>query len=141
MVNENSSLLGQSNDTTDGPKQQSSKKFVPVLLGLLVGVAIGSLCTYYSPRRSSTEASAKRDSKYTATQFVSFSINTLGGLEEYGECDGRFVDERSGMCYLGNKYDLAEDLDHRFKIVGAILEGLANHVSNDTQKIVSCLQF
>ena len=140
MVNENTSLIGQSNGGTDGQKQQSSKKLVPVLLGLLVGAAIGSLCTYFIPR-SSTEASSKRDSKYTATQFVSFSINTLGGLEEYGECDGRFVDLRSGSCYLGNKDDLAEDLDHRFKILGAILEGLATHVSNITQKIVSHFHF
>lgn len=30
---------------------------------------------------------------YKATQFISFTINTFGGLAAHGECDGRDVDE------------------------------------------------
>lgn len=36
---------------------------------------------------------------YKATQFISFTINTFGGLAAHGECDGRDVDE-NGMWLL-----------------------------------------
>ncbi len=40
--------------------------------------------------------------RYTATQFISFTINTMGGSAEHGECEGLDVDPKSGLCYLGN---------------------------------------
>ena len=61
--------------------------------------------------------------KYIATQFVSFTINTLGGLESMGECHGHVV-STSGECYLGNVHNITEDVQHRLNIVKLILAKL-----------------
>ncbi|KAG7367351.1 hypothetical protein IV203_030022 [Nitzschia inconspicua] len=55
-----------------------SRKILYLVLGLLVGAFIGGFVVHYAglTRRPSVE-SVKRDSKYTATQFLSFSLNTL----------------------------------------------------------------
>lgn len=60
------------------------------------------------------------DQKYIATQFISFTINTLGGLAEHGECDGRPVDPY-GVCYMGNVNNITEDILHRAEIVKKVL--------------------
>ena len=58
--------------------------------------------------------------KYIATQFISFTINTLGGLAEHGECDGRPVDPY-GVCYMGNVNNITEDILHRAEIIKKVL--------------------
>jgi len=56
---------------------------------------------------------------YIATQFISFTINTLGGLESHGECEGADVDD-NGVCYLGNR-NSTEDVLHRLELVKKVL--------------------
>ena len=68
--------------------------------------------------------------RYHGTQFISFTINTLGGLAEYGECDGKNVDPTSGTCYLGDD-DIETDVNHRLMILEEILFILRN-VSKDS---------
>lgn len=64
--------------------------------------------------------------KYSATQFISFTINTMGGLAEEGECDGLVVDESTGSCYLGNAKNMTADLHHRIQIVARVIQTLQN---------------
>lgn len=64
---------------------------------------------------------AKVNRRYRATQFLSFTINTMGGLADKGECDGRIVDAETNTCYLGNE-NITKDALHRLKIVDAILK-------------------
>ena len=45
-------------------------------------------------------------------------------MEEYGECNRRQVDPFDGLCYLGNKDDMEEDIRHRFKIIKEVLHTL-----------------
>ena len=61
--------------------------------------------------------------QYVGTQFISFTINTIGGLEEEGECEGRIVSPE-GVCYLGNANNITEDIYHRLSIVKKILKRL-----------------
>ena len=68
----------------------------------------------------STADTSDSASRYHATQFMSFTINTLGGLAEHGECEGRNVDPKSDSCYLGND-DIGEDLNHRLAILEEVL--------------------
>lgn len=58
--------------------------------------------------------------KYKATQFVSFTINTMGGREEYGECKHRHVDPELGTCYLGD-YNITHDVHQRVAILEHVL--------------------
>ena len=69
---------------------------------------------------STTTTSSSSTPRFQATQFVSFTINTLGGLAEYGECKGRNVDPKSNSCYLGSD-DIETDVDHRLAIVEEVL--------------------
>jgi hypothetical protein len=62
--------------------------------------------------------------RYVATQFISFTINTLGGLDAHGECAHQSVDPDTGVCYLGNEKNLTADVQHRLKIVEEVLERL-----------------
>jgi len=81
------------------------------------------------------DSSPRRDSKYKATQFISFTINTLGGSAEDGECKGRDVDPQNDMCYLGNTKDLAEDIHHRARIFEQVLDKLKNDAFTETPEI------
>jgi len=78
---------------------------------------------------------SSRKSKYKATQFISFTINTLGGSADDGECDGRDVDPKTGLCYLGNTHDLSEDVHHRARIVEEVLHKLKNDVFTEDPEI------
>jgi hypothetical protein len=64
---------------------------------------------------------------YTATQFISFTINTFGGFAEHGECQGRDVDD--GVCYLGN-WNLAQDVQHRLELLLDVLDTLKDDIRN-----------
>lgn len=66
----------------------------------------------------------KSESPYKATQFISFTINTMGGIAKHGECIGRDV-AADGTCYLGS-FDIAEDVAHRALLVRGVLDVLKN---------------
>jgi hypothetical protein len=103
---------------------------------LLLGVAFygGTRLSASSSGTSSSESppqlvvapskkNVKKDDgtpRYGATQFLSFTINTLGGLEEHGECKHRPVDSSTRSCYLGNA-NITEDILHRLDIVEQVL--------------------
>jgi hypothetical protein len=93
-----------------------------VAVGILVEMPGGDNESESSTRTEATDAKTKGH-RYTATQFISFTINTLGGLDAYGECDDRLVDPDTGVCYLGQK-NLTADVRHRMKIVEQVLERL-----------------
>ena len=78
------------------------------------------------------ETSTKR--RYHATQFLSFTINTLGGLADKGECEGRNVDPKSNTCYLGDD-DVEQDMNHRLKILEEVLSILRNDVFDEEPEI------
>jgi len=92
-----------------------------VLFGTLDKAVGGGSTTGFMIKNSHRETGK---SPYKATQFISFSINTMGGIAEHGECVGRDV-AADGTCYLGS-FDIAEDVDHRALIVGGVLEMLKN---------------
>lgn len=73
--------------------------------------------------------------KYIATQFISFTINTMGGLAEEGECDGLVVDESTGSCYLGNAKNMTADLYHRIQIVAKVIQALQNDAFKERPRI------
>ncbi|KAL7530885.1 hypothetical protein ACHAXR_003730 [Thalassiosira sp. AJA248-18] len=72
--------------------------------------------------------------RYHATQFISFTINTLGGLAEHGECEGRSVDPDSNSCYLGSD-DIESDVNHRLAILEEVLGILRNDVFMEEPEI------
>ncbi len=88
-----------------------------------------------SPATTTTPPSRKKK-KYHATQFISFTINTLGGLDEYGECNknNRSVDPKSGTCYLGDD-DIESDINHRLAILEEVLFVLRNDVFKEEPEI------
>jgi hypothetical protein len=61
--------------------------------------------------------------KYRATQFISYTINTMGGVAEYGECMHRHVDKELGTCYLGD-YNITNDVHQRVEILKRVLKSL-----------------
>jgi hypothetical protein len=69
----------------------------------------------------------RSSSPYKATQFISFTINTMGGIAAHGECVGRHVAD-DGTCYLGS-FDIEEDVVHRALIVKEVLEFLREDVN------------
>lgn len=124
--------------------------FFSILLACVLIVAVTFSTTLVIDRhRSSTSAESSSDaladheaskesprkSKYKATQFISFTINTLGGSSADGECDGRNVDPKTGLCYLGNTRDLAEDVHHRVRIVEKVLHKLTNDAFTEEPEI------
>ena len=76
----------------------------------------------------------QRTDRYTATQFISFTINTLGGSADDGECEGHDVDPISGLCYLGSK-NITEDVFHRYRIIQESLMKLVDHSKTEESKI------
>uniref|UniRef100_A0A8J9X1F2 Uncharacterized protein n=1 Tax=Phaeodactylum tricornutum TaxID=2850 RepID=A0A8J9X1F2_PHATR len=75
--------------------------------------------------------------EYTATQFISFTINTLGGLQAHGECEGRHVDPDTNSCYLGNTKNISEDILHRVAIVERVLQRLEQDAFDEDPEIDS----
>jgi hypothetical protein len=55
--------------------------------------------------------------KYVGTQFISFTINTIGGIDDKGECEGQPIDPNNGFCYLGNSENITKDVYHCLGIV------------------------
>lgn len=72
--------------------------------------------------------------RYTATQFISFTINTMGGSAVHGECDGRSVDPETNTCYLGD-YDVEQDALHRLDILAGVLDRLKNDTFQENPRI------
>lgn len=83
---------------------------------------------------STTPLRPHSEGRYYATQFISFTINTLGGLAEHGECEGKNVDPRSNSCYLGNT-NIEKDVNHRLAIFGDVLHTLRNDVFQEDPEI------
>lgn len=124
--------LVASSSSKDGDRRDGAFgwKTVATFVG---GLLLGSIIVFFgsTTRNAPSDSSAattptttfhnKSGRKYSATQFISFSINTLGGMEEFGECEGRPIDEEDGLCYLGNPDDLEDDLNHRFGILEEVL--------------------
>lgn len=73
--------------------------------------------------------------RYVATQFISFTINTIGGIADKDECEGRPVDPNNGFCYLGNSNNITEDTYHRMAIVEAVLARIQRDASVDRPDI------
>ena len=72
--------------------------------------------------------------RYYATQFISFTINTLGGSASDGECEGRPIDPKEDACYLGNN-DIETDVNHRLAIIEDVLSTLRNDVFTEEPEI------
>ena len=99
---------------------------------------------------SKAAATTESPFQYVGTQFISFTINTMGGLQEHGECSHRTVDPKSGACYLGDRHNTTHDIEHRLEIVKTILKRIKldsfqespdiDHVDN-VLKIVSLPEF
>ena len=157
--NETDALLGAQNpDGGNGSRQVAQNRsggptwlqaLITILLAgvLIVAVTISTTLVIDRHRSSTAESSSDalavngaskespRKSKYKATQFISFTINTLGGSSADGECDGRKVDPKTGLCYLGNTRDLSEDVHHRARIVEEVLHKLKNDVFTEEPEI------
>ena len=73
--------------------------------------------------------------RYTATQFISFTINTFGGFANQGECEGRDVDSASGMCYLGNRQNLTDDVYHRYTLLTQVLDTLRADIREEFPRV------
>lgn len=95
------------------------------------------LVTPSSPARAVGE-DGKLPRDYTSTQFISFTINTLGGLAAEGECQGRAVDndyDGKRICYLGDRANLTQDLFHRFAIVKEVIDVIRRDMESDDPEI------
>lgn len=103
----------------------------------------------YSPQPRSTESTAPvsengqstptifsphTQGRYYATQFISFTINTLGGSASHGECKGRPIDPKKDACYLGND-DMETDINQRLAILEDVLRTLQNDVFTEEPEI------
>jgi len=100
----------------------------------------------YATKIDDTESSPK----YINTQFISFTINTIGGIADKGECKGQPVDPNNGFCYLGNRKNITEDISHRLEIVDQVLQRIKRDASakspdidhrDDVLKIVMIPEF
>jgi hypothetical protein len=83
---------------------------------------------------SHTSFSPHTEGRYNATQFISFTINTLGGSASNGECEGRLVDPKEDACYLGNE-DVEKDVNHRLAIIADVLRTLRDDVFKEDPEI------
>ena len=72
---------------------------------------------------------------YVGTQFISFTINTIGGVADKGECKGQPVDPHNGFCYLGNADNITEDIFHRLEIVEQVLSKIKQDAFSESPDI------
>lgn len=72
---------------------------------------------------------------YIGTQFISFTINTIGGVADKDECKGQPVDPHNGFCYLGNADNITEDIFHRLEIIEQALSKIKKDVFSETPDI------
>lgn len=125
-------------------RRPASKWAMASVLLLALGAIAISLGSFHAwrPSLATTEMAANLvDSKeekeppprYKATQFISFTINTFGGLADHGECEGRPVDD-NGMCYLGSS-NITEGIIHRAKIVAEALKKLKEDIEKNDPEI------
>lgn len=88
-------------------------------------------------QRPDETLSTRHHRRYQSTQFISFTINTLGGLADKGECVGRQVDpdyEGKETCYLGS-FDISKDIAHRMRIVEQVLHVIKSDRTSDDPEI------
>mmetsp|Transcript_22680 Transcript_22680/g.53675 ORF Transcript_22680/g.53675 Transcript_22680/m.53675 type:complete len:199 (+) Transcript_22680:1570-2166(+) len=79
----------------------------------------------------SSSSQPRSKSKYVATQFINFNINTIGGLASAGECEGLTVDPFTGLCYIGNQDSIEDDFLRRLQIVKIVLDRIAFDLISD----------
>jgi hypothetical protein len=58
---------------------------------VIAAVAVGILVEMPGGDNKSESSTRTEVTEDTATQFISFTINTLGGLDAYGECDDLLI--------------------------------------------------
>jgi hypothetical protein len=139
MSNERDSLLPARGSTRRVSDGRWKDRFVIALTAFFALAAAGLFIFDRSKSlRSDTDAKPTDDghehkirsgyngvsAKYIATQFISFTISTMGGLADAGECDGLIVDEATGSCYLGDDKNITADLEHRLQIVAKVIHTL-----------------
>ena len=159
---------GSADDDDDGEHHQKKTRsggccpfgVTYLVIGILVGILLTVTTLFIvgrqfvvvipvvPPASSSQQQQQQQEGrdgerKYRATQFISFSINTMGGVAEYGECDDpNLVDPDDGLCYLGNAQNLTEDVEHRYLILKSVFETMKqDDLSSEVSKIVriTCL--
>jgi hypothetical protein len=140
-----STSFGTSDEQTKSKCQE--KRLVPVflvvfLLAALATIAFGPLLSH---KNINQRQNPSPDHQYTATQFISFTINTFGGLDAKHECDdedfhhdiSNDADDEVRGCYLGNVHNLTEDVEHRFQLLLKVLDTLEN---DGTKKATTTLE-
>ena len=83
---------------------------------------------------TSTRFDPHTNGRYYATQFLSFTINTLGGSAKHGECKGKAVDNNTDLCYLGDP-DIEKDVLHRLEVFEDVLKTLRNDVFKEDPEV------
>jgi hypothetical protein len=139
---ESRALLSTFNQTANSgsPARRTHALILWTLLVVATVIAVGAFVEYKLPagrqvvdndESASTaavdtpgEENGPHNRRYTATQLISFTINTLGGLDAHDECAGQPVDPDTGVCYLGNQKNLTSDVHHRMQIVEEVLDVL-----------------
>jgi hypothetical protein len=142
VITENVPLVGKPNEK----KEKKTKSFYVLSTLILMIVAAAYFLSHHQKPADANHTStpalrplpnhpAAEKPKYTATQFISFTISTFGGFQNYGECEGKDVEEETGTCYLGNKQNLTEDVEHRLKLLYEVLDGIKADKKAEEPKI------
>jgi hypothetical protein len=138
MASERDSLIGRPGSsyqpTLHSKCQVASNWALTLAVFLLVIILFingsASFANLTQPVESSAAAADKSPTKvfgphtkgrYYATQFISFTINTLGGSASDGECEGRPVDPKADGCD-----DIETDVNHRLTIIEDVLRTIKN---------------
>jgi hypothetical protein len=135
MANESDSLLRVHEEERSLARRRTASLLIPgfIILIVLVAASVSPENRFFFSKHlidsivDPEDHDASPAPRYKATQFISFTINTLGGLDAHGECKDRSVDE-NGVCYLGNS-NITEDMDHRYQIVMKVLDRLKQDVN------------
>ncbi|KAA8494656.1 hypothetical protein FVE85_2897 [Porphyridium purpureum] len=85
--------------------------------------------TVHMELRQSKTPGSSVSGKYDFTQFISFTINTMGGLEKGIECEAGFQ-KRDGHCLLGYE-DPFVDIGRRFSVMAEALFAMNEHMLED----------
>lgn len=137
MRKETDALVGSvDNDTSSSGSRHSYWLWTAPLVCLVVSVL--ALPPFLQSPSEVLLGHQQTERRYKATQFISFTINTLGGVANKGECEGRQVDpdyEGKPICYLGNSQNVTEDLFHRFAIVQQVINVIRRDMNSDNPEI------
>ena len=140
-MNESDSLLRAHEEERSLPRRRTASLLIPgfIVSVVLVAASVSPEARFFFSKHITDSIVDPEDNvaspapRYKATQFISFTINTLGGLDAHGECKGRSVDE-NGVCYLGNS-NITKDFEHRHQIVMAVLAKLKDDINKKHPEI------